>query len=111
MITKDYFDGFIDGLVACYNIAYSLDKNLRMEWSYKLDGSQTTITCEYTYYLADRLIRAGDYDNEPEYQEINERTQLSVTIHSKMRNSEIADLITNEILEKLVTVDPINYGI
>lgn len=105
-MNKDIFKGFINGVVAMYQLGSSLDHNLLMQWDCEQIGNgMLKITCDYCYDRHDKLITAGDYDNEPEYKEVINRDKIVIQVSAK-NTVEIAKQINNEILDYLSNIHP-----
>jgi hypothetical protein len=106
-MNKDVFHGFINGVVAMYQLGSILDYHLLMEWECEQIGNgMLKITCDYCYERYDKLLRAGDYENPPEYEEIENRDKIVIEVHSR-DTVEIAKQINNNILDYLSTIHPI----
>lgn len=105
-MNKDIFKGFINGLVSMYQLGNNLDKHLDMKWEYEyIDNDKIKITCDYCTFICDKLITPGDYENPPEYKEIEERDKIIIEV-SKYDTVEIAKEINNEILDYLSSIHP-----
>lgn len=106
-MNKDVFNGFIQGVVAMYKLGQGLDNNLKMKWDIELTANnKCLVTCEYSTFVCDRLVCAGDYDNEPQFERIDERECISIEVERSNDLYEMAKAINNEILDYLTTVKP-----
>lgn len=105
-MNKDIFKGFINGVVAMYQLNGSLDHNLLMEWDYEQIGNgMLKITCDYCYDRYDKLITAGDYDSPAEYKEVINRDKIVIQVSAE-NTVEIAKIINYEILDYLSNIHP-----
>ena len=105
-MNKDIFKGFINGVVAMYQLGSNLDYHLLMEWDYENIGNgMIRITCSYCYERYDELITAGDYDNPPEYKEVIKRDKIVIQVSAE-NTVEIAKRINNDILDYVSSIHP-----
>ena len=105
-MNKDIFHGFINGVVAMYQLGNNLNYHLLMEWECEHIGNgMLKITCDYCYERYDRLLSPGDYETPPQYEEIENRDKISIEVHSR-DTVEIAKQINNQILDYLSNIYP-----
>lgn len=103
-MNKDVFSGFIQGIVAMYKQNEYLDPLLEMNWDIRIRNGKCLVKCEYNTFICDRLIIAGDYDNEPEYKTIRERNDIVIECEISNNLEQMAYKITHEILDELTTL-------
>jgi len=80
-MNKEVFHGFINGVVAMYQLGSSLDYHLLMEWECEhIGNNKLRITCDYCYERYDRLLSPGDYETPPQYEEIENRDKIVIEV-------------------------------
>lgn len=105
-MNKEIFHGFINGVVAMYQLGSNLNYHLLMEWECEHIGNgMLKITCDYCFERYDRLLCPGDNETPPQYEEIENRDKISIEVHNR-DTIEIAKQINNNILDYLSNIHP-----
>lgn len=105
---QNYFEGFINGVIAMYKLGENLDNNLNMSWKIEFtDNEKAYIHCEYSTYIRDILLNPGDEDFAPEYKHVDNRETITTTI-TDIENTEHIAMQIIEILDELSLVKDID---